>query len=83
MSKIVYKNVTLREMLEDLVRVTLLGEYTIDGYYWKDDEDKLQEICEVDLMRDRFCTEDGDFNYYDSELENSRIYREVIEEEEE
>lgn len=75
MKQIIYKNITLKEMLENEVKVILEDEsaksYT---YYWKDDEGQFQEIQSIDLLYDRFETVNGDFNYYEYELNNSRIY---------
>ena len=75
MSKVIYKNITLKEMLEDLVK-WILGEdneYGGEFYYRNCDGDYL-EITEVDLLRSRFKTENDDFSEYDWELKESCIY---------
>ena len=75
MKQMIYKNVSLKEMLEDLVKLKLEDDSATDNtYYWKNDDGQFVEIEQVDLLRDRFCTVDGDFNYYEYELENNRIY---------
>ena len=70
-----YTNITLKEMLEDLVKWQLGedNEYGGDFYYRNAYGDYI-EITEVDLLRSRFKTENDDFSEYDWELEESHIY---------
>lgn len=84
MKQIIFKNITLREMLENEVKVISKDDSAKDyTYYWKDDEGQLQKISEIDILRDRFCTVNGDFNYFENELEYCRIYiKEELEDEE-
>ena len=75
MKQVIFKNITLKEMLENEVKVILEDNSAKDyTYYWKDDEGQFQEIQSIDLLYDRFETVNGDFNYYEYELKNSRIY---------
>ena len=75
MKKIIYENITLKEMLEDLVKWQLNEDNKYGGeFYYRNGEGGYFEITEVDLMRSRFETEDGDFSEYDWELEESNIY---------
>ena len=70
-----YTNITLKEMLEDLVK-WVLGEeckYS-EEFYYRNGEGDYFEITEVDLMRSRFKTEDNDFSEYNWELKESNIY---------
>ena len=75
MKKIIYTNVSLKQMLDDFVKQTLQDDSASGNkYYWLNSDEQFVEIEEVDILTDRFRTEDGDFSYYDSELKNSRIY---------
>lgn len=75
MNKITYKKITLKEMLEDLVKWVLGEECKYGGeFYYRNGEGDYFEITEVDLMRSRFKTEDNDFSEYDWELKESNIY---------
>lgn len=69
-----YKNISLKEMLETEVN-SILTNYesgTVDYYYYNGETFSL--ITELDLLRGRFCTEDGDFSEFEWELEESHIY---------
>lgn len=81
MKKITYKNITLKEMFEDLVKWQLNEDNKYGGeFYYRNGEGGYFEIIEVDLMRSRFETEDDDFSEYDWELKESNIYvREEVE----
>lgn len=68
-------NISLKEMLEELVK-SILNQEQAPTYYYKR-EDGYIEITEVDLMYGRFRTIDGDFSEFEWELENSSIYKEV------
>lgn len=75
MSKVTYKNITLKEMLEDLVKWVLGEDCKYGGeFYYRDGEGNYLEITEVDLLNGRFYTEDNDFSEYDWELKESNIY---------
>ena len=70
-----YTNITLKEMLEDLVKWVLGEEYKYGGeFYYRNGEGEYFEITEVDLLNGRFYTEDNDFSEYDWELKESNIY---------
>jgi hypothetical protein len=70
-----HTNITLKEMLEDLVKWVLGEECKYGGeFYYRNGEGGYFEITEVDLMRSRFETEDNDFSEYDWELKESNIY---------
>lgn len=43
-------------------------------YYYKNGEGEFHEITELDLLRGRFSTDDGDFSEFEWELEDSHIY---------
>ena len=73
--KVMFKNITLKEMLEDLVKWVLGEECKYGGeFYYRNVEGGYFEITEVDLMRSRFKIENDDFSEYDWELEESHIY---------
>lgn len=45
-------------------------------YYYKDGDGVLHEIVELDLLRGRFITDNGDFSEFSWEIEESHIYME-------
>lgn len=69
------KNITLEEMLNMEVQ-DLLNGYPSGGltYYYKNGDGEYHEIVELDLLRGRFVTDDGDFSEFSWELEESHIY---------
>ena len=71
------RHLTLKEMLETEV-ADLLAGYPNGGktYYWKNGENQYHEIVELDLLRGRFITDDGDFSEFEWEIKESRIYME-------
>lgn len=70
-----YKNISLEEMLKTEVDGILTNyENGSTNYYYKNGEGEFHEITELDLLRGRFCTEDGDFSEFEWELEDSHIY---------
>lgn len=70
-----HTNITLKEMLEDLVKWVLGEDNEYGGeFYYRDGEGNYLEITEVDLLNGRFYTEDNDFSEYDWELDESNIY---------
>lgn len=70
-----HTNITLKEMLEDLVKWVLGEDCKYGGeFYYRDGEGNYLEITEVDLLNGRFYTEDNDFSEYDWELKESNIY---------
>ena len=70
-----HTNITLKEMLEDLVKWVLGEECKYGGeFYYRDGDGNFDKIIEVDLMYSRFQTDDGDFSEYDWELKESNIY---------
>ena len=71
------KHITLKEMFETEV-YNILNGYPINStYYWKDGDNQYHEIVELDLLRGRFITNNGDFSEFEWELEESRIYMET------
>lgn len=82
MSRITYKNITLKEMFKDLVKWQLGEDNEYGGeFYYQDGDGNFDEITQVDLMDSRFKTNDDDFSEYDWELEKSNIYiKEEVEE---
>ena len=80
MKKATYKNITLKEMLEDLVKWQLNEEYKYGTFYYQDGYGNFEEITQIDLLDSRFRTENGDFSEYEWELKESNIYvREEVE----
>lgn len=69
------RHITLKEMLETEV-ADILAHYPDGGktYYWKNGDNKYHEIIELDLLRGRFITDDGDFSEFEWEIKESRIY---------
>ena len=71
-------NITLKEMIDRLEDCILNNKEQPTFYYKRMiDEEGAPEyvvITEVDLMRSRFCTIDGDFSEYIWELCKSNIY---------
>ena len=82
MKKIIYENIALKEMLEDLVKWQLNEDNKYGGlFYYQNWDGNFLEITEVDLLRSRFKTENDDFSEYDWELKESHIYiKEEVEE---
>lgn len=75
MNKVIFKNITLKEMFEDLIKWQLNEECKYGGeFYYRDGDGNYDKITEVDLLYSRFQTDDGDFSEYDWELEKSNIY---------
>ena len=71
------KHITLKEMLETEV-YNILNGYPINStYYWKDGDNQYHKIVELDLLRGRFITNNGDFSEFEWELDESRIYMEI------
>lgn len=69
------KHITFKEMLETEV-TDLLASYPDGGktYFWEDGEGCYHEIIELDLLRGRFITDNGDFSEFEWEIKDSRIY---------
>lgn len=73
------KQVSLIDMFHTLVyEISTNYKYGTHKFYWFDDEE-FHEIIEVDLMRGRFITDNGDFSEYEWELNENRIYMYTIE----
>lgn len=72
------KNISLVEMINMEVQDMLQG-YPSGGltYYYKDGNGKYHEIVELDLLRGRFVTDNGDFSEFKWELEESHIYIDI------
>ena len=75
-NNITYVHTTLEQMLTQEVR-DILNQYKFGytSYYWKNGDGELHEIVELDLLRGRFITDDGDYSKFDWELKESRIYK--------
>lgn len=73
------KKITFEEMLnmevQDLLRGYPSGGFT---YYYKDGDGGYHEIVELDLLRGRFVTDNGDFSEFEWELKESHIYIEEL-----
>ena len=71
------KHITLKELLETEVN-DILNNCPSGGhiYFYKNGEGQYHEIIELDLLRGRFITDDGDFSEFEWELEESHIYME-------
>ena len=70
-----YKNISLEEMLKTEVDSILTNyENGSTDYYYKNGEGEFHEITELDLLRGRFYTDDGDFSEFEWELKESHIY---------
>lgn len=78
------KKITLKEMLEELVKCILENKER-PTFYWKceyySDKPEFLEITQIDLLDSRFKTFNDDFSEYEWELENSKIYKLVNEKE--
>lgn len=73
------KQVSLVDMFHTLVyEIATNYKFATHKFYWFDDEE-FHEIVEVDLMRGRFITDNGDFSEYEWELNENRIYMYTIE----
>ena len=68
------KNITLKEMLEEIVKCIIQKE-EIKDYYYKIDAGDYKKITSIDLLyRIKFGYDD--FTEYEWELEESRLYKE-------
>ena len=74
-------NISLAAMLSEMIEC-IKGGITYPTYYWYHEDNGYLEIVECDLFRCRIIMEDGDFSEFDWELEESHIYREEFEHEE-
>ena len=74
-------NISLTTMLSELTECIKEGT-PYPTYYWYHEDNGYLEIVECDLFRGCIITEDGDFSEFDWELEESHIYREEFEYEE-
>ena len=77
--KELYINITLKEMLDELVSAILYNQSKALIFYYRreieDNKYEYIEISEVDLLDSRFKTIDGDFSEFEWELEHSNIYK--------
>lgn len=70
-----HTRITLKEMLEDLVKWQLGEDNEYGGeFYYRNAYGDYKKITEVDLLDSRFKTENDDFSEYDWELKESNIY---------
>lgn len=71
------KHITLEEMINTELQGILSGYKSgYCDYYYKDGESKYHEIIQLDLLRGRFVTDNGDFSEFEWEIEESHIYME-------
>jgi hypothetical protein len=77
MKHIHYENITLDEMLTEMVDCIREG-IGFDKYYWHHEDKGFLEITECDLFYGRIIMEDGDFSEFDWEIEESSIYKQYI-----
>ncbi|MGN0318685.1 MAG: hypothetical protein ACI4E1_12215 [Lachnospira sp.] len=69
------KHITLEEMINNELQGILSGYMSgYCDYYYKNGEGEYHEIVELDLLRGRFVTDDGDFSEFDWEIKESYIY---------
>ena len=71
------KNITFKEML-DMEIADIFANYPDGGkmYFYKDGDGHYHEIVELDLLRGRFITDNGDFSEFEWEINKSNIYME-------
>lgn len=77
MKHIHYENITLDEMLTEMVNCIREG-IGFDKYYWYHEDKGFLEITECDLFYGRIIMEDGDFSEFDWEIKESNIYKQYI-----
>ena len=71
------KHITFEEMINTELQYILNGYKSgYCDYYYKDGDGGYHEIVELDLLRGRFVTDDGDFSEFDWEIKESHIYME-------
>lgn len=70
-------NISLDDMISEMLDCIRNGTcyYT---YYWYHEDKGYIEIVECDLLSGKIVMTDGDFSYFDWEMEESNIYREAI-----
>ena len=73
------KHISFEEMVKTELN-DILNHYspTSHTYYYKNGDGEYHEIIQLDLLRGRFITDDGDFSEFEWELEESNIYMEEI-----
>ena len=71
------KHITFEEMINTELQ-GILNDYKSGycNYYYKNGEGEYHEIVQLDLLRGRFITDDGDFSEFEWEIEESHIYME-------
>lgn len=71
------KHITFEEMVMTELR-GIMEDFASGycNYYYKDGEGVFHEIVELDLLRGRFITDNGDFSEFSWEIEESHIYME-------
>ena len=77
MGDIIFKNITLREMLEELTNC-ILNKKELPELFWQNGDGEFQEIVEVDFYN-RIETIDRDFTEFEWELTESRLYKKIAE----
>lgn len=74
------KNVSLKEMIEELTDC-LLNQKEPSNFYYKTEYEEGRpqyfRINEVDLLDSRFRTDFGEFSEYEWELNESHIYKDT------
>jgi len=71
------RHITFEEMINTELQDILNGFRSgYCDYYYKDGDGDYHKIIELDLLRGRFGTDNGDFSEFEWEIEESNIYME-------
>ena len=72
----IIEHISFKQMLEQEVADILCGYINgYSDYYWMDGKGDLHKITELDLLRGRFITNNGDFSEFEWELKEENIYQ--------
>lgn len=71
-------NISAEEMVNSIV-TALKEKKELPRFYWKSPDDGYKKIINIDLLR-HIDMEDGDYTYFEWEIEESNIYKEVQDE---
>ena len=69
------QKITLKNLIKDLAKAKITGKPLKYDYYIYDNHGYGQ-ITSFDLLRDRFTSVNGNWNFYDCNDKNIRLYRE-------
>ena len=70
-------NISLESMLSEILGC-IVNYRDYPTYYWYHEDNGYIEVVECDLYRGRIYMADGDFSEFDWELQESRLYKEVL-----